>query len=259
MKKHIVYIVVLCLLALIFAGCSDAQKPAVVTPATSSQESTTDTPTTAEPTSEAPTTEPPSEQETESQGQTAYEQVYAAATTHRDGVGNIWLNVIVAYENTGSEPLYLDYSTIAVYSGGEEVIRLDSVVAYPQVIEPGQIGYYFEEKQVDFAENDTLTLQMEPRINATTAREHFPIDDVQLRDAAFGVEVHGMFEVPAQVSGLVCVSAILFDLEGNPITVLYDYVDASATDFVLSSDKLPEDVSIEDISSCIAFAYLYEG
>lgn len=248
MKKLLAYFLVFLMITL--CACGKESTADVVTYDTSTTESVATTEDT-EPTEES-TQEP-----TQPIVREHYEMVYSAAKTQRDAVGNIWLNVIAAFENISEETIYMEYSDIAVYAEGEETIVLEQVPCFPQVLAPGQVGYYFEQRQVDIDEDKPLLLEMMPNIHRSEPVELFAVEDMQIRDSAYGVEIQGMFDAK-NAGGLVCVAVVLFNLDGDPFFVLFDYVSAAENGFVLSGDKLPEGLKNSDISSYIAYAYTYE-
>lgn len=251
MKKHLSLILIFCLLLTCLAACSDGKDETTVpVPQTTTAPSESDEETTDESTSET-TIEPTQEED--------YSIAYASVTTHEDGQGNTWLNVMVGYTNDSETPLLLDYCDISVDADGEAFLTLTDVAAFPSVIAPGETGYYFEQVCVDVPDDAILGLIFDPAISPCEERAYFPVSDVLVLDAAFGIEVSGMVEVPAETNGLVEICAILFDANGQPVTVLYDYVDAAETAFILSGDRLPEGMTAEDFSDCVVYACSYEG
>lgn len=256
MKKHIVFLLAICLIVSTLCACGKEAAPTVVTYEKDTTEATTQAPQTTAP----ETTEPASVTEPTGEAHTAfYEMTYSSARIQRDSVGNLWLNVMISLVNQSQETISLPYSTISIYADGEEVLQLEDVICYPQILEPGETGYYFEQCQVDLDENLELTAETSPNVERANDMKKYAVEDIQLRDSAFGVEVYGMYRTDEAVSGLMCAAVVLFDLEGKPFAVLSDYFDASAKEFILSSDKLPEGLRTTDISSYIAYVYPYAG
>lgn len=256
MKKYICCILLFCMLSAIFAGCSNETEAPVVTYEPSTTAPTTQAPSTsAEPTEE--TTTEAIEATQPSEPRNPYEMVYSSAKTQRDSVGNIWLNVVAAFENTSDEPLHLSYSTICVFSGDEEVLRVEDVLSHPNVIEPGEYGYYFEQSRVDLDENAELRVEVYPNAERAIGLTKQLIEDIQIHDWAYGIKIYGNYE-PQQDSGLVCIAAILKDENGNAFAIITDYFDVSETQFVLSSDRLPEGLRSTDVYAEV-YAYPYAG
>lgn len=251
MKKHLSFLLIFCLLAALFTACSDEKEASVVTIESTTTESeinsTEDTSTELIDESSEETTEETTEESL------PYETAFSSLRITQDSDGNDWLSVLVAYENTGDTPLFLNYSTMTVYADDEE-IDLEDVAAYPQVIAPGETGYYFEQVHIDFeptAASFEINAQIEPTDAETTV--FYEVQNIRCRNSAFGLEVSGELNASG---GLVCVCAILFDADGNPVAVLSDYLSADETGFVLSGDKV--DLTAEELSDCVVYAYPYD-
>lgn len=255
MKKHLSLFLILCLLAACICGCAANNEETTIT---------TEQTTTAEPAPDQ-TTEEPTYTETSTEIDISEPDdepcllTYSAVTTYQDSVGNTWLNVMVGYTNFSDAPVLLDYCDISVDADGEAILTLTDVAAYPSVIAPGETGYYFEQTHVELEGSEVLGLIFEPSIETTTEKEYFSVSEVQVVDAAFGMEVSGVIDIPSPVSGLIEVCAILYDANGLPITVLFDYLEGSETNFILSGDRLPEGTTAADISDCVVYACLYEN
>lgn len=251
MKKLLACVLAVGMLAVGLFGCEKDPDVTVITYDTNITTATT----------EATETEEVTAAPTESEVVTTlkhFEMMYCQAETQRDAVGNIWLNVLVAYQNVSEETIRMSYGDIRVYSDGEEGLVLQQVPCYPHVLEPGQTGYYFEQRQVDIDEDKPLFVEMLPDSAVSAPIEQFAIEDVQIRDSAFGIEVSGMYQAPNH-SDLVCVVVVLFNENSDPFYVLFDYLPSNENSFVLSGDKLPEGLTTADITSYIAYAYAYEN
>jgi len=250
MKKYI--FLILCLLAIMLAGCSEETKEPIVTYEVTTTEATTQGPTLAEP--EEPMV---TEQQTPEEPKMPYELVYSVAKTSRDSVGNVWLNVIAAVKNTSDEPICLKQSSLIVSTQSQELASIEDAVCYPNLIDPGDYGYYSERIRVELDVNEALHVDVQPNVERAIEMGKQTIEDYQLYDLAYGIEVHGSYE-PKVKEGIVCIVAVLFDLNGDPVAILSDYIDASQTQFVLSSDKLPEGLHSSLVTAKI-YAYPYEG
>jgi len=249
MRRYIFLII--CALAFVLAGCSEEKPEPVVTYEVSTTEATTQGPSLSE------TEEPDSEQRAPEEPKMPYELVHAYAETSRDAVGNVWLNVVAAVKNTSDEPICLRQSTLLVSTASTELVSIEDAVCYPNVIEPGDCGYYCERCRVELDVNETLRVEVQPNVERAIGMSNQTVEDYRLYDLAYGIEVHGTYE-PQVKEGIVCVAAILFDLNGDPVAILSDYIDASQTQFVLSSDKLPEGLHSSLVTAKI-FVCPYEG
>lgn len=252
--KKLIFVLLLCMVLL--SACAQDSATDVVTyaPKTEQTEDTT------EPTSESESEAEPSE--TASTGfskMQSYEVTYSSVTTQRDSVGNSWINVLLTVQNTGSNPICLTDSSISIYADEELALTIDGAVCYPRVLEPGQVGYYFEQQPGFLEEGKKLSAQIDTNMENANQLPQFTVEDSQIYDAAFGIEIYGAFPTDFEAEGLLCVAAVLFDTEQKPFAVLCDYIEADANEFTLSSDKLPEGLSAQDVSSHVVYVYPYAG
>ena len=242
------------MLAILLAACSAETTEPVTT-----YEVLTTAETTTPPTIELPseTTAAPETTQAPSEPAEPFKQVYSSVTTQRDAVGNIWLNTFAAVKNTGNEAITFPKATLTVFDGEEEIKVIEDVVCYPNVIEPGECGYFFEQGPMDIAEGSDLRVEVAANLERAVGLTKQTVRDIQVYDLAYGIEIYGAYE-PQVESGLVCIAAIVFDLNRDPIAILSDYIDASEIQFVLSSDKLPEGIRSSDVEVQV-YAYPYEG
>lgn len=254
--KKLLCIFLLCCLMFVTA-CSEETQPIVVT----YDQSTTQKTSATEPTMEEPTESESTEAHTASPTVVApkYEVCYSSVWVQRDSVGNAWLNVIAEVKNVSDEPLSLTQGTILVFANEEHVLTLEDAVCYPRVLEPGQIGYYFEQSQAYVQEDAQLRVEIESNVERANDLALYVDESSQIYDSAYGVEVRGTFPADIEAEGILCVAVILYDTEQKPFAVLYDYIDSETNEFTLSSDKLPEGLRKEDISSHIVYVYPYGG
>lgn len=247
MKKLLCILLLFCVL--LSVGCAKESLPAVET----FDQSTTRT--TEEPTLES--TEPtamPTHTDEEPPKLSSYGVEYTSVKMQRDSVGNAWLNVIVTVKNTGEEAIRLTDGCIVVFAEEQQVLTIEDATCYPSVLQPGESGYYFEQvlKYVD--ENCEFRVDFGANMEKASSEITQFVVDSQVYDAAFGVEVRGTLSESAQ--GVVC-AAVLFNTEQKPFAVLYEYFDEPTDEFTLSSDKLPEGLTKEDVSSHIVYVYPY--
>ena len=137
-----IFAVLLALSLLLLAACSKGVSPTEPSPT----EPATQAPT--EPATEAPTepsqTEPATEpSQPEEKGPFTVTYAHAQADTH--GSGEVWVQLLAEVTNTGSEPLTLGAAdwTVCTPDGTELAVR-KGVSAYPQTIEPGEKGWYYD-------------------------------------------------------------------------------------------------------------------
>ena len=252
MKKLFALLMIVSML--LTCACSEETVPTVETFDPNTIAPTSETEETTEPTSEEPT-----EDTTQDIAPTPIDCAvqYSSVTTHRDSVGNVWVDAIVEIKNNSQKAICLMPDTLAIYADGELVCTMEGVECYPRVIEPGQVGYYFDQKQQYVDENATLTAEINPSLENAYNVAQYIVEDSQLTDAAFGISVQGMFPLKDDLDAPIRVAAILFDAEQKPLAVLFEDIDGGANDFVLESDKLPETLSRDSIASHIVYVYEY--
>ena len=229
-----VFAVLLALSLLLLAACSKGvspTEPSQTEPATQAPtEPATDAPT--EPSQTEPATEP--SQPTEEEGPFTVTYAHAQADTH--GSGEVWVQLLAEVTNTGSEPLTLGAAdwTVCTPDGTELAVR-KGVSAYPQTIEPGEKGWYYDEFTVDTAQTGELAVQYDGDALAASIRT-------------------------AERGSLVCVAAVLLDESEKPLGVVYTVLDSpleagAETTFGMSSEMLPPEVKSADIAQVETFAY----
>lgn len=164
-----IFAVLLALSLLLLAACSKGvspTEPSQTEPATQAPtEPATDAPT--EPSQTEPATEP--SQPTEEEGPFTVTYAHAQADTH--GSGEVWVQLLAEVTNTGSEPLTLGAAdwTVCTPDGTELAVR-KGVSAYPQTIEPGEKGWYYDEFTVDTAQTGELAVQYDGDALAASIR-----------------------------------------------------------------------------------------
>ena len=237
--------------------------PETAAPAEPTEETTapTEETTVKETATEEPTEEESSSEEPSTEPEGPLSPVSVSAQLHHDSVGHVWLQFIGAYENTGDTPLQLAYADATLSGPGVKDIVLSDLEPYPQVIAPGETGYYYEMKQVDLDSSAELTASLTPEFSPAEAPVRFEATENLVRDTPYGLEVQGTLAPEAlKEEGMICVAAVLLDGDGVPFTVLYDYFTAEdiAQGFILSADQLPEGTLAADAAQCLIFAYPYE-
>ena len=254
-----IFAVLLALSLLLLAACSKGVSPTEPSPT----EPATQAPT--EPATEAPTepsqTEPATEpSQPEEKGPFTVTYAHAQADTH--GSGEVWVQLLAEVTNTGSEPL-----TVCTPDGTELAVR-KGVSAYPQTIEPGEKGWYYDEFTVDTAQTGELAVQYDGDALAASIRAaeqsgvRYAVSDVNLKDSVYGgVELTGRIRNDTAEQGrLVCVAAVLLDESEKPLGVVYTVLDSpleagAEKTFGMSSEMLPPEVKSADIAQVETFAY----
>ena len=157
--------------------------------------------------------------------------------------------------------------TVCTPDGTELAVR-KGVSAYPQTIEPGEKGWYYDEFTVDTAQTGELAVQYDGDALAASIRAaeqngvRYAVSDVNLKDSVYGgVELTGRIRNDTAERGrLVCVAAVLLDESEKPLGVVYAVLDSpleagAETTFGISSEMLPPEVKSADIAQVETFAY----
>ena len=255
------WIAVLCVLCMMLCLCAcDKQPSATETP---TSEAPVSEPASTEPT----TTEPVSTEPSETEPPEPYEIVGNRVQVYQVSSGTIWALAIISVENTGTESLWLDYAAITLKTvTGKEVAVMDSVSAYPQILAPGETGYYCDTMALDLADKDTLIATMEADIQPTDREQlRYNFADVTLNDTPFGgMLLEGTVENNTETDGdLVCVCAIMFDEALYPIGFISGYLDGSlgageSASFSYESFMLPEGLESKFVYRYTLFGFPLE-
>lgn len=195
-----------------------------------------------------------------------YEVTYQNISFHQDSIGTLWSQAIVEVTNTGENELYLNGSSYELKSEDGTIIHTTSnmFTAYPQIIGPGEKGYYYEEAMMDGgtpAEGITIT----PHINAQPSQVEnirLEVSNTAIYDKDMGgIDLHGkVTNTTGTEQSNIYVAAILFDDNGHPIgqlwTILMNTIQPNEEmGFELEPMSLPEDITSSSIADYKVFAY----
>ena len=261
MKRILCLISALCLL---LCACDAAPTPS----ASSAEPSSAATSEATSETSTEPSTEPTSEATTEAPIVPAPQSLYmlgaCSVRTYRDENGTIWAMGIAEIVNTCDKPLYLDYGVFELRNGADEVVMTaDAIAAYPQILLPGESGYYFEVVEPDLPDTEELTLYVTPDVCEAEAESvRYTVTDTRLKNSPYGgLELWGKVENTTDSDGeLVCIAAVLLDAEDKPLglltTVLPELLKAgTASEFSVESFMLPTELKTAEVAQTLIFAY----
>jgi len=253
--KRILYLLLAISVVFALSACGPAPERATQT---GNQGSTSQPSPPAESTTETPSPTPPAEAEL------AYEITYSNAYAWVNSIGTIWVQIIVEVKNTGTVPLYLSTGALDLEDSSGALVRSISMVsAYPDVIDPGEKGWYYEETTLDI--DEVIDLVVLPRPDIRRARIdniRFNVTDVSLSDAQFGgIRMMGRVEnTHDEEHSMTYVVAILYDGNDIPIARLFTiimepFAPGDRIGFEGSSMSLPRDMTTNDVARFEAFAY----
>lgn len=246
MKKSVLALVLVLLLALSACGSDGGDEPSTTSTA----------PEVTEPAA------PPASEEPEG---AAYEVSYTNAKVWTNSIGTTWVQTIVEITNTGSKNLYLSSGSYDLEdSSGALVASRSMVSVYPSVLAPGEKGIMYEETTLDnYTGDSSLTVIARPSVEeATVDLVRYNVTDVSVTDDEyFGVNVLGRVENTTDEPGtLVYIAAIFYDASNVPIgsafTILTDELAAgSQVGFQFGGFSLPDDFSAANIANTVVYAY----
>lgn len=201
-----------------------------------------------------------------SKEQASFEVTYKNVSFYRDSISDLIGQSIVEVENTGSSNLYLDSSSYELTAEDGTIIHTTSgtFMPCPQVIEPGEKGYYYEEELMD-DQTPTEGIAITPHINASTAKVEnvrLEVSNTEIYDKDMGnIDVHGKVKnTTGTEQSDVYVAAILFNANNEPIGQLWTILSNTLQPdeeigFELEPSLLPEDITTADIANYKVFAY----
>lgn len=195
----------------------------------------------------------------------AYEVTYSHATSYKDSIGTVWMQAIVEIENTGSSDLFLSTGNMDIEDANGKLITSRTMVScYPNVISPGEKGYYYESTTLnDLDEAIDLVVIPRPDIKAAKVDKiTLNISEDELANKTYGgLSLKGRIENPtSEEQKLVYIAAVLFDAQDVPIglmfTIITDPIKAGdKIGFEMSSSALPSDVTLDRVARYEIFAY----
>jgi hypothetical protein len=205
------------------------------------------------------------EASSQSSDDAAYETTYSNARTYKNSIGTVWVQSIFVVTNTGATPLYLSSGAYDLEDESGTLVKSRSLVSVcPNVINPGEKAYYYEETTIDIS--DAIDVTILPRADVKVAKVdciRYPITDVSLSEGSFGsgIKVLGRIENNTDTDeSLVNIAIILFDSNDVPIGVIHtfltEYLDAGAKiGFEASSFSFPDDITVDSVARYEVYGY----
>lgn len=255
--KRSILILLACVLALL---CACAAKPEPTEPqgsssAAPSEPSSEPVPSTEESSSAPSKTEPPT---------ASFKVTDQRLNVYRNRAEEFWGQVISAVQNTGDAPIYLQDSTFHITDAEGKSLASDTTVsAYPQIVAPGETGYYYAETYLETESAEGLTLEFTPQVSVSAQQAvTYTVENPDLQDSRYGgMELRvTLSNSAAQDTRHYCVAVLLFDAEGKLLGQFYDVpsvkVPAGGSAVLeLSSYMLPDTVTKAEIADYRILAY----
>ena len=257
MKKLLVMALALCmmlnlsacgLLLLAGAGTESNNENTATKPATESTTESATKPTTK--------TEAPSD---------PYKITFSSVNTYHSF--GVWAQAIVEIENTSSYDLFLKGGTCDLEDSEGNLVASKDISAYPQIIAPGEKGYYFDEYLIESL-TEPIELKIIPRpqiVKSTTAHITYSVADINITDCPHNrIVVLGRVENTSGSKGsMVYVAITLFNEASEPIGLAYTVLTDNLTPgqkvgFETARLSLPDGITSDSIASYTAVAYPYQ-
>ena len=255
--KRSVLLLLACVLTLL---CACAAKPEPTEP----QESSSAAPSESS-TEPAPSTEESGSASSETEPATAsFEVTDRRLNVYRNRAEEFWGQVITAVQNTGDAPIYLQDSTFRITDAEEKSLASDTTVsAYPQIVAPGETGYYYAETYLETESAEGLMLEFTPQVSVSAQQAvAYTVENPDLQDSRYGgMELRvTLSNSTAQDTRHYCVAVLLFDAEGKLLGQFYDVPSVKvpaggAAGLELSSYMLPDTVTKAEIADYRILAY----
>ena len=158
--------------------------------------------------------------------------------------------------------MYLNSSSADVENGNGELEDSVSMISgYPNIIKPGEIGYYYEESLYDGNAKSGLKVVPHPEIEkASVDCIRYKVSEVKVQDEQYlGAKIIGRVENTTDKPGsMVEIAANLFDSNGKYIGTEFTYLDndlAAGDKKGFECSSLNTELKASDISKYEVFAY----
>lgn len=264
MKRFCLIFMAFCLLLTLAACGPNEEKPTVIV---------------ADPTDTAPSrvydTEEPTQmptKETTDPMKALYVPGNSFARVYRTENGSVWATVIMEFTNVSDTALHFDSVNIELQGRDGEIFQtLEDVAFAPQVIAPGQTGYYCETVELDTAEEISLTPKLSAEFHGvaivgSVSEGSIPwvydFSEAQLTDSLYGgLVLQATVTNNTEEDGeMVCVTVILKNDSLEPVGFITGYLDGSlaagaSAEVTFESFMLPPELTTESIAEFEVFAY----
>ena len=205
-----------------------------------------------------------SKEEEPKKEEVAHEITYSNVKVYTNSIGTTYAQIMIEIENTGSEDLYLSSSKYDLEdANGKLVASGTSLSAYPQVVSPGEKGYFYEANILDNPVEGELKLL--PRLDIEKAKvdnTRYAVSDVEISEDQYGyLKAMGRVEnTTDEAESMVYVVVILKDANGAPIgqmmnILMEDLNPGDKIGFEASGIALPKDITKDSVASFECFAY----
>lgn len=194
----------------------------------------------------------------------AYEVGEPQLVVYQNSIGSTWVQVAVPVKNTGGVNLFLGSGTIDLEDAdGHLVDSMSLVSVYPQVLQPGETAWYYEETTLD--EAPASELKAIPHVDVEKAKVdciRYEVSDVTVSDEQYGdVKITGRVEnTTSEGKSMVYISIFLYDADdkllAHAFTILTDELKAGdKIGFSASTFAAPDSVTADSVARFEVYAY----
>lgn len=193
-----------------------------------------------------------------------YRCTYSNAEAYLNNIGLKCLTVTVGVENTSDCNLYLASSALDIASDGEILETLDYVFGYPEVIKPGETGYYYGGSVNPEKINPDTVLNVVPHLNVKPVGScsRLPVENIELSYNFYNnITASGVVRNTLDSKfDLVWINIILFDSDNLPLGICIAkekvLAPGDAKEFEAESHgMIPPTVKLEAVAHYRAYAY----
>lgn len=206
-------------------------------------------------------TEAATEPETEAAPVSDAQITYADVSTWTDSIGSTWYTVVVEVENTGTATIMLSNCSMDVEDAAGALIgTMDLGSSVPEILEPGEIGYYVETGTMDYTLPDGYQLAPHTKFAEHAAPVRYPVSEVSLKDTDyFGVKAVCRVENNTDESiSSPRVAVILLGADGHAVAQLLTYGDEIAPGekmgVELGALSMAPGITADSVSGYVAYA-----
>ena len=205
------------------------------------------------------------QKETKNDTEIHYEISYKNVASWINTIGIMRIQVIAEITNTGEIPIYLSTSSYDLEDSNGQIIASKQLVStYPDVIEPGEKGYLYDETSLDNIVYGQITVV--PRISAkkaTVSCIRYESSEISISDTNYyGPKIVGRItnSTDKDETGLIYVVAILYSNNNIPIGVLTDVITddfpkGARIGFEATTLSMPDTITSNSIASYKIYAY----
>lgn len=187
-------------------------------------------------------------------------------TLYKSSIGTTWVQICVPVKNTGTTNLYLSSGSIDLEnSEGHLVESRNMVSSYPQVLLPGEIGWYYEETTLDI--DPSSELKAIPHVDIKAAKIdciRYEVSDITISDDKYsGIKITGRVENKTEKDeSLPYVVIFLYDENdsfiGSAFTIMDKLAAGEKKGFSMTTFSSYDAFKAENVTRYEIFAYPFQ-